>query len=279
MNKDIIKVLAKITSISILIVVLINITWFILNSNNWIANSANMYNFKNNEIELLSGVWVAITTNIGTKFIEKHSNTYVSSISLEEIMSDPKDAKKDIINRNMVLIKEYLNILKTNIPKLLDSDSNRKKTIEMFTSELKSKYKMGLYSMKNLITQRDILTASIENSSKKIEEIKLRVSTDFSKFDSIKTWENIDEYLKARKDFYYANIYLIFINKFLEQYDFLTNYNKDLITNIINNQDALIKNSYIVLPSTWPDSLKNLNIIYDEAWYKDAIQKEMDLTK
>ena len=62
-------------------------------------------------------------------------------------------------------------------------------------------------------------------------------------------YTNIDEYLKARKDFYYGKIYIVFVNKFIEQYNFLNNYNKNLLTVMINNQDALIKNSYVVLPT------------------------------
>lgn len=279
MNKEIIKLLMKITSISVFIVIFINIIWYVLNSNNWTANSENVYNFKNNEVELLSNVWVAVTTNIWTKFKQKQSNSYADSVTLEDIMSDPTDAKKDIIWRNMLLVKEYLNILKTDVPNLLNSDSDRKKSLEMFASELKIKYKLWTASVTNLTNQRDILSASIENSSKKIEDIKLKVSSDFIKFDSVKTWENIDEYLKVRKDYYYAKIYMVFVNKFIEQYDFLNNYNKNLLTVIVNNQDALIKNSYVVIPEEWNDSLKKLNLIYDETEYKAIIEKEMDVEK
>jgi len=42
----------------------------------------------------------------------------------------------------MLLVKEYLNILKTDVPNLLNSDSDRKKSLEMFASELKTKYKL-----------------------------------------------------------------------------------------------------------------------------------------
>lgn len=279
MNKDIIKLLTKITSISVVIVMLINIVWYVFDSKNWTANSENVYNFKNNEVELLSNVWVAVTTNIWTKFKQKQSSSYTESITLEDIMSAPTDAKKDIIWRNMLLVKEYLNILKTDVPNLLNSDSDRKKSLEMFASELKTKYKLWTASVTNLTNQRDILSASIENSSKKIEDIKLKVSNDFIKFDSVRTWENIDEYLKARTDYYYAKIYMVFVNKFIEQYNFLNNYNKNLLTLLVNNQDALIKNSYVVLPEDWTDSLKKLNLIYDEAEYKAIIEKEMDVEK
>lgn len=279
MNRNIIKLLVRITSLSILIVVLFNSASYLLNTINWLANSENVYNFKNNEIELLSKVWVAITTNIWTKFIQKQSNSYVESISLEEIMSDPKDAKKDIIARNMTIIKEYLNILKTDIPKLLNSSNDRRQNLKLFASELNSKYKMASASVINLTNQRNILATSIENSSKKIDEIKSKITTDFSAFNSIKTWENIDEYLTSRKDYYYAKIYIIFIDKFLAQYDFLNNYNKKVLTLLVNNQEALVKDVYVVLPTDWDEWLRKLNLIYDESEYKAILGKEMSVEK
>ena len=60
----------------------------------------------------------------------------------------------------------------------------------------------------------------------------------------------------------------IFVNKFLNQYTFLNEYNKVLLDTLINNKDILSKNSFIVLPDSWDQLLKDMNIIFDESTYK-----------
>ncbi|MBT3726873.1 hypothetical protein HOG21_04145 [bacterium] len=62
--------------------------------------------------------------------------------------------------------------------------------------------------------------------------------------------DNIEKYLELKKEYYYSKTYIIYINHFLERYNFLNNYNKRLLDTLINNKDALIKNTYIVLPDS-----------------------------
>jgi len=41
-----------------------------------------------------------------------------------------------------------------------------------------------------------------------------------------------------------------------------------LLDTLINNKDILSKNSFIVLPDSWDQLLKDMNIIFDESTYK-----------
>ena len=66
----------------------------------------------------------------------------------------------------------------------------------------------------------------------------------------------------------YARAYIVFINKFLNWYTVLNNYNKLLLDTLINNKEILVKNSQVVIPDSWSWLLKDLNLIYDEADWK-----------
>jgi hypothetical protein len=82
------------------------------------------------------------------------------------------------------------------------------------------------------------------------EVLKTKIGSDFSKFDSASTIENINNYIVLKNDYIYARTYLIFINKFLSQYTFLNEYNKVLLDTLVNNKDILSKKSFIVLPDS-----------------------------
>jgi hypothetical protein len=114
----------------------------------------------------------------------------------------------------------------------------------------------------------------MEDNSQKIENLKEVIDTDFNSFNEEKTWNNIEKYLELRKKYYYAKTYIIFINKFINQYNTLNAYNKKLLDTIINNKDAIIKDAHVVLPDSWNELLKKLNLIYEEAEYKALLENE-----
>jgi len=83
-----------------------------------------------------------------------------------------------------------------------------------------------------------------------VATLKTKIGSDFSKFDSASTIENINNYIVLKNDYIYARTYVIFINKFLSQYTFLNEYNKVLLDTLINNKDILTKNSFVVIPDS-----------------------------
>jgi hypothetical protein len=83
-----------------------------------------------------------------------------------------------------------------------------------------------------------------------VENLKIKIGTDFSKFDTSSTLENINEYIILKNDYTYARTYIIFVNKFIAQYSFLNEYNKVLLDTLINNKDILVKDSFVVIPDS-----------------------------
>jgi hypothetical protein len=62
--------------------------------------------------------------------------------------------------------------------------------------------------------------------------------------------ENIDDYLKLVQESNYSRTYIVFINKFLNSYAVLNNYNKLVLDTLINNKEILVKNTQVVLPDS-----------------------------
>ncbi|MDP2395459.1 MAG: hypothetical protein Q8S84_02610 [bacterium] len=104
--------------------------------------------------------------------------------------------------------------------------------------------------MKKLVEQKTIFETSMNEANTKIETLKQKIDLDFKNNNSKESLANIDTYLEYKKEYYYARTYIVYINHFLNEYNFLSQYNKQLLDTLINNKDAIIKNSYIVIPDT-----------------------------
>jgi hypothetical protein len=56
-----------------------------------------------------------------------------------------------------------------------------------------------------------------------------------------------------------------YINQFLNQYNFLNNYARDLAWVLVANKDAIIRDAYVVIPKTgWIEALKKFDLIYEQ---------------
>jgi hypothetical protein len=90
----------------------------------------------------------------------------------------------------------------------------------------------------------------MKSASSKIEILKKKIEKDFSDNNSKESLKNIDSYLELKKEYYYARTYIVYINHFLSEYNYLNKYNKLLLDTLINNKDALIKDAYVVIPDS-----------------------------
>ena len=266
------KFLIKILLVSTLLVITINLltVYFNLDAN----DTNNNKNYKNTKNVILAKTWVAITTNIWIRFKQTKSlpaTIYKEVMSISEIISNSSSAKTDLISKNMSIIREYLNVLQTDIKRLIDNSYDKPVTLKVFLQQLKYRYELALENQKNLIKQKDVLEQDMRDAESKIDNLRSKISSDFINFNSTKTIENIDDYFKLREEYTYARTYIIFINNFLKQYAFLNDYNKDLINILFNNRDAIVKDSYVVIPdSWWTELLKKFELLYGEDEFKKA---------
>ncbi|USN58980.1 MAG: hypothetical protein H6767_02620 [Candidatus Peribacteria bacterium] len=220
---------------------------------------------------IVAHVGVAITTNLGTRFKQTHTlpaTIYKDVMAIEEIIADQQTASNEIIGKNMAIIGEYLNVLKTDVLQLLDASYDRPATLDAYIAQLEFRYKQGVESANTLVTQRASLEQTMTDVNTKIENLKLKIGEDFSSSKDMETLQNIDEYLRLKQEYNYARTYAIFINKFIAQYNFLNEYNKVLLDTLINNRVAIIKSSFVVIPDSGEELLRKLNLLYEENDFK-----------
>lgn len=288
MDKKVIYYFLKITLLTFAFIVVINLATgffnnFTLNTSKTETDSTviskteadkNSDNFVSawNQNMIIAPIWVAITTNIWTRLkdrTEAPANVYNDVMSISYILGNKQIARDKIISRNMILINEYLNILKMDLKTSLGQSSDRSKVLDSYISQLEFRYTSTIENINNLKNQRTVLLASLNENNTDIESTKTKMSSDFKVFDSQSVIEDVDTYLKARDSYTYARTYIIFIDKFIAYYTYLNNYNKKLLDTLINNRDLIVKNSQLVIPDSGSDLLKSLNLIYTEAEFKN----------
>ena len=233
------------------------------------SNSAKFIKSNNADMAMIS---VAITTNIWTN--HKLLNTLPASIykdvlSIEEAMFDKQTATDEIIGKNMIAVQEYRNVLTTSIKNLLENALNKQEVLEAYIYQLEFRYEAAVTNQKNLIKQKELFSLAMVEANAEIVNIKEKISTDFNANDSQASIENIDSYLEEKKKYYFARTYIIYINQFLREYQYLNEYNKILLDVLINNKEAIIKDAQLVIPNNgWIESLKALDLLFEEADFK-----------
>lgn len=231
----------------------------------------NISTYVNKNIEVMWNIWVAVSTNIWTR--HKQTNDIPVEITQENvniwaIVSSNQVINDKIITPNMVFIFEYLNILKTDVRSLLSSSTDRSFALNSFIAQLEYRYKESAKYSQSLALYRAELVKKFNDNERKINELKDKISQDFTKFNTTQTTKNIDDFLELKQKSNNYRTYIVFIDKFLNFYAQLNNYNKWLLDVLINNKDALVKNSHVVIPNNWANLLRELNLIYDEAEFK-----------
>ncbi len=273
MSKQVKKFITKVLLLSTSLVLIFNLWNFLINANKTdthfpnepVTNYSNFKNVDNNSS--IWKTWVAITTNIWIKYKQRKdtpATIYRDIFSVSEVMINQSSANREMIWNNMIAIEEYRNVLKTDIKQLVNSSYDRSRILNAFIEQLEFRYVVWAQNIKKLNEQKSVFLSTMESSNTKIESLKQKIESDFKSNDSQESLANIDTYLELKKEYYYARTYIVYINHFLNEYTYLSNYNKQLLDTLINNKEAIIKNAYIVLPDTWTDLLRKFDLIYSE---------------
>ena len=241
----------------------------------WISYAANTNtaNFQAAGDSHLGSIWVALSTRIGIKFETRWVSSSTQSFYREitAIWESPQEnraIRSDMIRQNMLIIKEYLNLSKTDVNSMLKSSSNRRTTLESFISQLEMRYKTSALSEQNLQKQKELLLKRIEAIEGQIEQVKTQMETDFSASLPDETLSDVDQYFALRAEYTELFTDIVFINQFLKQHQFLNEYNKWILDTLINNKEALINQSYVVIPDSGEQYLRPLELLFDEAEIK-----------
>ena len=235
-------------------------------SNTW---NNNKYKFKRTDEQILANVWVALATNIWTKFKQRSVNNLYTGVSeVWQVVAAREYSDATNAGKHMQNISEYYNIMKTDVSWMLQSSNHKRETLDAYIQQLTYRYKLATTSITELQTKKTQLQTQLTESVEKVNKIKARINVDFKAFDADNTNRNIDWYLRAKWEYNYARTHLIFINQYIKQYQYLNNYNKTVLDALINNKDVISKNSFVVIPDTWSEVLKKMNLIITESDFK-----------
>ena len=279
MNKKLLKNIFKVSIISIIIVIVYKIWIIFINANDNSKNveKTNKSNFKVISSSDISKSWVAISTNIWIKYNQKKVITqaiYQEYFTIEELKKEKSNVENAIIARHMIETKEYYSLLKTDFKTMLQNSNDRKKTLEWIYWQLRIRYNNAVESIKTLEAQKKVLVEEFDKINNLIEATKTKISEDFRKTDTKAVNQDIDQILKLRQDYYYLRTYIVFINNFLAYYNVLNNYNLNLINVFSSNKDAIEKGSYVVLPASGNEILKEYWLLYTEDEYKNKLKAD-----
>lgn len=247
--------------------------FFNMKSNKNIVKTENVKVFpKINNVNLWS-TSVAITTNIGIShklITELSASIFKEVMSIEEAMSDKKKASDEIIWNNMIATAEYSNVLKTSIKNLIWNSLNKEDVLEAYISQLEFRFENAINNQKNLLKQKEMFIAAMLNADTEVTTIKSKIQSDFIADNAEASLENIETYLKAKNEFHFAKTYIVYINQFLWEYQRLNQFNKNLLDVLINNKEAILKDTYLIIPNNWwLEALKSLDLIFEEADFKN----------
>lgn len=173
-----------------------------------------------------------------------------------------------MIAQNMLIIQEYLNLSRSDVKSMLDSSSNRRTTLESYLTQLEMRYKNSALSVQSLEKQKALLVTELDTISTKIENTKVSMEQNFSASLASNTLVDVDAYYALRADYTEAFTDIVFINQFIKQHNFLNNYNKVMLDTLINNKEAIINQSYVVIPDSGDQLLRPLELLFNEADFK-----------
>lgn len=267
MHKNIIKSITKITILTFTFFVLFNIWNQVLNAWWWNNDKKeNIDNFTSIDSSWLNEVWVALSINIWTKFYEWwdiESWFYNDVLPISIINSDREKTNEILISKNIDAIKDYVNITKIDIKWYLDS-WERQETYDSLINQLKIRYKTWYANSKNLSVQLDTLITAIKEVDQSIQNTKQNMSTNMKVYNAKWLINNINDYISLKNQYDIYKTYIVYCNQFLKYYNSLNLYNREVLTNLKLNETSIINKTYVVIPNSWSDMIKGLNLIYDE---------------
>jgi hypothetical protein len=174
----------------------------------------------------------------------------------------------------MRAIDSYVNLLKTDIKILLDESTDRASTLDEHIDILKSYYIRTSERTVLLTEQSRELQTVLTDARTLTESAKITMETTYKSFESKGVESVITAYVSAKTTESQARVYLAYVERFQRAYGILQGQNKLILDTLINNRDALVSQSVVVIPDSGSDLLKKLNLIVTEDDYKATQVKE-----
>ena len=273
--KQIIKNLIKISTLSLVFI----LAFFIINTFATVENIQEVKTIPNNStyykkitIKPIANVAVAITSNIWL-WVNKSENISELNINknifpVSDFYTKSSKIKEELLELNMIFTKEYYNIIKIDFNWVLKKSDDRSKTLDNIIKQLEIRYSNANTNIITLSKQREILITEYNSISIQLETIKSKMESNFESWNIDLLTNSTNEYYDFKNNQNILNTNIVFIQEFLKKYSYLNNYNKLLLDTLINNKDIISKESYIVIPDSGDQLLREFDLIFTEQEYK-----------
>lgn len=233
-------------------------------------------NFTQANVMYMGSIATAASLSLSEQKVVKKNTSNINqddAITVAEALANPRDAQTRLIGSNMLAMQSYVNVLKVDIPTMLEESSDRATALDEHIEILKSYYTKTMERMAMLREQSSELQKAINESATITEDAKATMESKYKAFEYDGIDMVIDNYVWAKNDESRARVYFAYVERFQRWYTILQTHNKKILDTLINNREAIIKNTVVVIPDSGTELLKKLNLITTEADYK-ASQKE-----
>jgi hypothetical protein len=240
------------------------------------AVASNDSNFTQAHMRYMGNVATAFSLNISRQASAiswSQTNLTNGEISISEALTNPRSAEARLIGANTIAIESYVNLLKTDIPTMLDNTSSRAETLDEHIEILKSYYTRTTERLAMLAEQWSELEKAITSSAQEVENAKGTMETKYKAFEYVGVDSVIEDYVRARTAESRARAYLAYVERFQRGYAILQAHNKKILDTLINNRDAIIKKTVVVIPDSGSELIKKLNLVTTEADYKAGLSE------
>lgn len=239
------------------------------------ASAGNDANFVQVDTHYMGSIATATSINIGQKLTgTKKGPVDLANdvISIAEVLASPKDGERRLIASNMLSLESYVNVLKSDIVWLLDQSTDRTVALDSHIDLLKSFYTRTSERTLLIAEQVRDLEAVLTSATEKTALAKTTMEEKYKWFEYEWVDTVINDYVSAKNEENRARVYLAYLQRFQSGYGILQGQNKKILDTLINNREALIKRSVVVIPDSGSDLLKKLNLVTTESAYKETLK-------
>ena len=215
-------------------------------------------------------IGVALSTRIGMTFSElwdgslERRRFYTGISSMPTTANERRQVRQRLLEENMIFIREYFNLSQTDIIDALRNSSERARTLDNFVNQIEIRRSWSERSIGNLETQRSLYINELNSVTQAINTERDALEREFNRWNAREALRSSDRFISLRTLETELQSDIVFMNQFIRQYSFLNDFNAWIINTLKANRQQIIDRTFIVLPNTWNEFLRPLELLIDQ---------------
>lgn len=143
-------------------------------------------NFTQANVMYMGSIATAASLSLSEQKVVKKNTSNINqddAITVAEALANPRDAQTRLIGSNMLAMQSYVNVLKVDIPTMLEESSDRATALDEHIEILKSYYTKTMERMAMLREQSSELQKAINESATITEDAKATMESKYKAFE------------------------------------------------------------------------------------------------